>query len=77
MTPTKMDTAMPQRIARASATTHLCATDCASESSSTAPRQLRVLLALTPLALLVACGSSVPLPPWPDKTAPVATRPAP
>ena len=77
MTPTKMDTAMPQRIARASATTHLCATDSGSESSSTAPRQLRVLLALTPLALLVACGSSVPLPPWPDKTAPVATRPAP
>ena len=48
----------------------------ASAMAPTTPRGLRLLLAATPLALLAACGSSVPLPAWPDKAAPVATRPA-
>ena len=48
----------------------------ASAMTPTTPRGLRLLLAATPLALLAACGSSVPLPAWPDKAAPVATRPA-
>lgn len=42
-------------------------------------RGIRLVLSLTPLALLAACGSSVKLPDWPDKNAapPAATRPAP